>query len=60
MEKSWFYLTLWEGTPPEFTSELAPVIPMETRLSTEIHGAAPDAGTQTIEIAGTTEVIAYV
>ena len=21
--KSWFYLTLWRGTPPEFTTELA-------------------------------------
>lgn len=23
MGKSWFYLTLWRGTPPEFTEEVA-------------------------------------
>lgn len=22
MAKSWFYLTLWRGTPPEFTQEI--------------------------------------
>lgn len=36
MGQSWFYLTLWRGTPPEFTDYATAVLDMEASSGTEI------------------------
>lgn len=36
MGKSWFYLTLWQGTPPEFTDYATAVLDTEASSGTEI------------------------
>lgn len=35
LSRSWFYLTLWRGTPPEFTSEYS------AEIKDAEHGSAP-------------------
>ena len=37
--KSWFYLTLWRGTPPEFTSEFDVKVAQADHASVLIHPA---------------------
>ena len=34
---SWFYLTLWHGTPPEFTHNADVIIETETHTAAGIH-----------------------
>lgn len=36
MAKSWFYLTLWRGTPPEFTDYATAVLDTEANVGAEI------------------------
>ena len=76
MSKSWFYLTLWHGTPPEFTSEFdveisdtSPVDAMirraddmDTELNTTASLSADIRSRETIgtELIKTTEVVWYV
>ena len=36
VNKSWFYLTLWHGTPPEFTNEFIVDINNVNTFSTDI------------------------
>lgn len=38
--RSWFYLTLWHGTPPEFTSEFDAQIADADSASAFIHTAS--------------------
>ena len=35
--KSWFYLTLWRGTPPEFTNEIETEIHESDHVNSVIH-----------------------
>lgn len=39
MGRSWFYLTLWRGTPPEFTTELDAKITQGDSAAAVIHTA---------------------
>lgn len=70
--RSWFYLTLWRGTPPEFTSEFAAQIgdidsafasiktadTAESRITTSFSGDAAIPRTDAVrgDIITTTEV----
>lgn len=71
--QSWFYLTLWRGTPPEFTDEFTEVVTQTDFTATAIHerdafradiGAEMDSSveiietdTETVSIIQTLEVI---
>ena len=39
MARSWFYLTLWRGTPPEFTSKAETAIDTGTRAAAAVQAA---------------------
>lgn len=47
MAQAWFYLTLWHGTPPEFTTELDAHITRADSAAAVIHTA--DAADSSIE-----------
>lgn len=48
-ERSWFYLTLWRGTPPEFTDDFDADITQAEFMDTAIHeqdAVSADIGTE--------------
>ena len=49
MGRSWFYLTLWHGTPPEFTSEFNTQIKdAEQKAASVLIANTADAGISTV------------
>ena len=48
--RAWFYLTLWHGTPPEFTTEIGVNIARVDSVSASIHTAdAVESGIRTAD-----------
>ena len=76
MGRSWFYLTLWRGTPPEFTEEMEIVVndvdrktaiiqtsnTAESKIATAVSAVANIISREIIgaDISTTTEVLWYV
>lgn len=56
-ERSWFYLTLWRGTPPEFTDELDASIMRTEFMDTVIHGQDAVSANVGTEFVGAVNVV---